>query len=76
MRKKIRRKPRRTQSAEAAITSLSDDEVFGEILAAGNGLFWEVENGQIRPFSKPVVEVGLASMWNLWADLESQVSAQ
>jgi hypothetical protein len=76
MRKKIQRKPRRTQSAEAAVANISDAEVLGEILAAGNGLFWEVENGQVRPYSKPVVEVGLASMWNLWADLESMASAQ
>ncbi|MCA9872186.1 MAG: hypothetical protein KC441_00970 [Anaerolineales bacterium] len=76
MRKKIRRKSGRRTRRPADIANMTDDEVMNEMLSTGNGLFWDVKDGRVRPYSREVVEFGLTTLWDMWADIVSLVDPQ
>jgi len=49
---------------------MSDAQVNNALLDAGEGLFWERNGDQIRPFSPEVIHVGLEALWLMYWQIE------
>lgn len=50
-------------------------EEFGDLLAAGDGLFWEKQGDQIKLHRAELVKMGIDLLWNMWREMDQMSKA-